>query len=131
MSSKSEKDLEFIFNEKGVLSQVAENYEYRQEQKDMALSVLAALENNEFSLIDAPTGVGKSLAYLIPSFLYAVENNERVVIATDTNALLYQLASKDIPLVQKILKTIMEQNKKLQKILKILKLLKLFLKYLV
>ena len=65
--------------------------------------VARALESAEHLVIEAGTGVGKSLAYLIPAALYAVRTRSKAVISTHTIALQEQLIYKDIPLVQKLL----------------------------
>ena len=79
------------------------DYEYRPEQVDMSIQVEKALENSEILLIEAGTGVGKSLAYLLPASLYSLQTGKKVVISTETIALQNQLISKDIPLVREIL----------------------------
>ena len=79
------------------------DYEYRPEQVDMSIMVEKALENSEILLIEAGTGVGKSLAYLLPASLYSLQTGKKVVISTETIALQNQLISKDIPLVREIL----------------------------
>ena len=78
-------------------------YEYRQSQIDMLEAVVEGLNDSMFCLCEAGTGVGKSLAYLIPAFKWAQQNNERVVISTGTINLQGQLIDKDIPLVKRIL----------------------------
>ena len=69
----------------------------------MALSVQNALENKTQLIIEAGTGVGKSLAYLIPAINYSIKTNEKIVISTNTIGLQEQLIDKDLPLVMKIL----------------------------
>ena len=83
--------------------QAHQNYEFRPEQQQMACDVARALESGEHLVIEAGTGVGKSLAYLIPAALYAVRTKSKAVISTHTIALQEQLIYKDIPLVQKLL----------------------------
>lgn len=110
MPSKSYAGLESVFQSGGLLEASSESYEHRASQKDMAFAVLDALENDKFALIDAPTGIGKSLAYLIPSMLYSSQSGERVVIATDTNALLWQLVNKDAPFADKIVSKLLKEH---------------------
>ena len=100
--SPFEAEVEKIFSPGGLLSS-ASNYEYRPEQQQMACNVARALESAEHLVIEAGTGVGKSLAYLIPAALYAVRTKSKAVISTHTIALQEQLIYKDIPLVQKLL----------------------------
>ncbi|UCE65462.1 MAG: 3'-5' exoribonuclease [Candidatus Zixiibacteriota bacterium] len=84
----------------GILSQVLPSYEYRPQQAEMAIKVGEAFNRSEFLLVEAPTGVGKSLAYLLPASWWASLNNERVVISTQTKSLQAQLFYKDIPQIQ-------------------------------
>lgn len=79
------------------------SYEVRHGQFRMMDSVYGALNHNSHALIEAGTGVGKSLAYLIPSAIYGKENGKIVVISTYTTQLQEQLLTKDIPLMQKML----------------------------
>ncbi len=81
----------------GILSQVLPSYEYRPQQAEMAIKVGEAFNRSEFLLVEAPTGVGKSLAYLLPASWWASLNKERVVISTQTKSLQAQLFYKDIP----------------------------------
>ncbi len=91
-----------IFSEKGSLSK-AKNFEYRREQQQMAIAVARALEEERHLVIEAGTGVGKSIAYLVPAILYAVEQSKKAIISTYTISLQEQLLNKDIPIVKKIL----------------------------
>ena len=79
------------------------DFELRKEQIKMSLDVQKSLQNSEISLIEAGTGVGKSLAYLIPSILYSLETGKKIVISTETIALQNQLIPKVIPIAKKIL----------------------------
>jgi ATP-dependent DNA helicase DinG len=89
-----------IFSNDGVLSQRLKDYEHRPQQVLMAEAVGKAIEDNAHLIVEAGTGVGKSLAYLIPFILWAIEENKKVVISTFTKALQYQLANKDIPFLK-------------------------------
>ena len=75
-------------------------YEYRPQQVDMLRSVAEAFNGSKHMLIEAGTGTGKSLAYLIPAAYWAIKNNTRVVISTNTINLQDQLINKDIPDLQ-------------------------------
>ncbi len=81
----------------GPFSQYFESYEYRPEQVEMLRSVANALSYGQHLMVEAGTGVGKSFAYLVPAALFALENNTRVVISTNTINLQDQLIKKDIP----------------------------------
>jgi len=97
-----ESDVRAMFAPGGLLA-AANNYEHRAEQQQMAEEVARALENSGHLVVEAGTGVGKSLAYLIPAALHAVASKRKAVISTHTIALQEQLIYKDIPLVQKLL----------------------------
>jgi len=73
------------------------DYEYRPQQVAMLRGVARALNRGEHLMVEAPTGVGKSLAYLIPAVHWAVQNGERVVVSTNTINLQEQLYHKDLP----------------------------------
>ncbi len=81
----------------GPFSQYFEAYEHRPEQVEMLKAVTNALSNGKHLLVEAGTGVGKSVAYLIPAALFAIRNNTRVIISTNTINLQDQLIQKDIP----------------------------------
>jgi DNA polymerase-3 subunit epsilon/ATP-dependent DNA helicase DinG len=82
---------------------LGEQYETRQGQIDMAHHVLHALNVGDHLLIEAGTGTGKSLAYLLPAALWSNTNQRRVVIATNTLALQDQLLEKEIPLLAAVM----------------------------
>lgn len=87
------------FSPGGLLDRLYQNYEVREEQKEMALAVHTALSQSRNVAVEAGTGVGKSMAYLIPLALAAKENKITVGVATKTNALLDQLVNKELPLL--------------------------------
>lgn len=93
---------ELDFSPTGLLSR-ARGFEFRPQQQQMAMAVAEALEGDSALLVEAGTGVGKSLAYLIPAIRFAVENNRKAVISTHTINLQEQLFLKDIPTVHKAL----------------------------
>ncbi len=84
----------------GPLSQAVAGYEHRQPQERMAQAVAEALNHDGRLLVEAGTGTGKSLAYLLPAALHAVERGETVVVSTNTLALQDQLFRKDLPDLQ-------------------------------
>jgi ATP-dependent DNA helicase DinG len=84
----------------GRVSEVmGDKYELRDEQIRMLESVTSSFNDNLISLIEAGTGTGKTLSYLIPAVNWALKNEERVVISTNTINLQEQLIDKDIPLL--------------------------------
>ncbi|MCK6578085.1 MAG: DEAD/DEAH box helicase family protein [Anaerolineae bacterium] len=91
------------FNMDGVLARNVSGYERRSQQISMAQAVADALSGSRHTMIEAGTGTGKSLAYLIPSFLWAQQSGSRVVISTNTINLQDQLLDKDIPAVRQVL----------------------------
>jgi DNA polymerase-3 subunit epsilon/ATP-dependent DNA helicase DinG len=93
-----------IFGESGVLPKFWEEYESRPQQVEMSQNVMNAFEQGYHLICEAPTGVGKSLAYLIPAAATAIRNKSKVVISTNTINLQEQLYEKDVPLLQEIYK---------------------------
>ena len=79
------------------------SYVYRPQQEAMARAVQEALERDEHLLVEAGTGVGKSLAYLLPLVAFALREEVKVAISTDTRALQKQILETEIPLCEKIL----------------------------
>lgn len=77
--------------------------EFRRQQLEMALAVGDALEARDHLLVEAPTGVGKTLAYLIPAVRYAQSAKRKALVATHTKNLQEQLYQKDIPLAKTLL----------------------------
>jgi len=87
----------------GKRQDILPQFEERPEQAAMAQAVAEALNDGQQLIVEAGTGIGKSLAYLLPAACYALRNNGRVVISTATINLQEQLAAKDIPAVQRLL----------------------------
>lgn len=103
----SEIDLEEaarFLQQDGPLQTLFPDYEVRPQQQDMLADIVKGFNQNQVVLIEAGTGTGKSLAYLIPAFLSALRNGDRIVISTNTINLQEQLLLKDIPLLRSILK---------------------------
>jgi ATP-dependent DNA helicase DinG len=96
------RDIHEMFGEGGLLSG-ATNFEFRPEQQQMAAAVAGALEGSHHLVVEAGTGVGKSLAYLIPAVLFALEHKRKAIISTHTINLQEQLLQKDIPIVRRLL----------------------------
>jgi ATP-dependent DNA helicase DinG len=91
-----------VFSDHGLLSR-SDDFEFRAEQQQMAVKVAAALERDRCLVVEAGTGVGKSLAYLLPAVVHALEKGRKAVLSTHTINLQEQLISKDIPIVQNLL----------------------------
>ena len=96
MAIQPEKILKLIQAD-GLLCRNLKGFEPRLPQQKMMANVIDAYNHDKISLIEAGTGTGKSLAYLIPALIWAVRCNERTVISTNTIALQEQLLHKDIP----------------------------------
>jgi ATP-dependent DNA helicase DinG len=96
------REIAEIFGPKGSLSAIS-GFEWRPEQQRMAASVAEALERRTHLVVEAGTGVGKSLAYLLPSVLHARRTGRKALISTHTINLQEQLLYKDIPLVRGLL----------------------------
>jgi len=96
-------NLDEVFGAEGVLSRVLKGWEPRRQQETMAAAVARALDREESLVVEAGTGVGKSLAYLLPAALWAARNAKRVLVSTHTRALQEQLINGDLPVVSKVL----------------------------
>jgi len=94
--------VEEIFSPTGTLSR-AKNFEYRPQQQQMAVAVARALQQREHLAVEAGTGVGKSLAYLVPAILFAVAQSKKAVVSTHTINLQEQLTEKDLPMLEGVL----------------------------
>src|SRR6266480_2053517 len=94
--------VEQIFSPTGILSR-AKNFEFRPQQQQMAVAVARALQEREHLAVEAGTGVGKSLAYLIPAILFAIAQKKKAVISTHTINLQEQLTEKDLPMLEGVL----------------------------
>src|ERR1700694_2673177 len=86
-----------FFSRKGPLSQWHPQFEFRHGQSEMAEAIESALADRKHLLVDAGTGTGKTLAYLVPAIL----SGKRIVVSTGTKNLQEQLFFKDIPFLQK------------------------------
>jgi len=93
---------ESFFSPNGLLAK-AKNFERRPQQQQMAAAVARALEEERHLVVEAGTGVGKSLAYLGPAVQFALKQKKKAIISTHTINLQEQLLYKDIPILQKVL----------------------------
>ncbi len=92
-----------MLEEDGLFARRFPNYEYRPQQVEMLRAVARAFNEGRHLIVEAPTGVGKSMAYLIPALHWAVQNSERVVVSTNTINLQEQLYRKDLPDLARVL----------------------------
>ncbi|HYP16602.1 MAG TPA: ATP-dependent DNA helicase, partial [Opitutus sp.] len=93
-----------IFAEGGWLHGML-SLEHRPEQEQMARAVAAAMRDDTPLLFEAGTGVGKSLAYLVPGIVHAVDCSRQMIVSTHTISLQEQLETKDLPLCRRLFKS--------------------------
>ncbi|HWF89365.1 MAG TPA: DEAD/DEAH box helicase, partial [Pyrinomonadaceae bacterium] len=92
-----------VFGPDGLIAAAHPEYEYRPGQVEMARAVMRAFEEKRHLIVEAGTGTGKTLAYLVPAVAAALGGNGRVIVSTGTKNLQEQLMEKDIPFLQGIL----------------------------
>lgn len=92
-----------VFGPEGLIARAHPEYEYRTGQIEMARAVMRAFEEKRHLIVEAGTGTGKTLAYLVPAVAAALGGNGRVIISTGTKNLQEQLMEKDIPFLQSVL----------------------------
>jgi len=97
-TGKSRNAVKQFFRPGGTLAEAHPSFELRAGQMEMAEAVDAALADNRKLIVEAGTGTGKTLAYLVPALL----SGRRVVISTNTKALQEQLFFRDIPFLEKV-----------------------------
>src|ERR671933_1261380 len=95
--------MEEIFGHGGLIARANTEYEFRPGQIQMAEAVLRAFEEKRHLIVEAGTGTGKTLAYLVPAIAAAVARGGRVVVSTGTKNLQEQWMEKDIPFLQRVL----------------------------
>jgi ATP-dependent DNA helicase DinG len=87
----------------GNFSRLFPNYEYRSQQVEMLEAIVTALNEGQHLIVEAGTGTGKSIGYLLPAAFWSNQNGRRVVVSTNTINLQDQLVNKDLPELQRIL----------------------------
>jgi ATP-dependent DNA helicase DinG len=92
-----------VFGPEGLIARAHPEYEHRPGQIDMARAVMRAFEEKRHLIVEAGTGTGKTLAYLVPAVAAALGGNGRVIVSTGTKNLQEQLMEKDIPFLQRVL----------------------------
>lgn len=98
MAENNNLDVKNFFDDEGLLSKHLKSYEHRPQQIEMAQAVSNVFKTRKPLLVEAATGTGKTLAYLMP----ALASGKRVVVSTQTKALQEQIFSKDIPFLKKV-----------------------------
>ena len=99
----SGQNIKNIFSDEEKIKNLFPTYRKRQSQIDLALKAGQSFKNSIHSLIQAPTGTGKTFGYLIPSVLFALEEKKPVLVATGTKTLQHQAFNKDVPQVREFL----------------------------
>ncbi|HFE52909.1 MAG TPA: DEAD/DEAH box helicase, partial [Bacteroidetes bacterium] len=98
-----EDELVRIISPAGPVAKKLSNYEHRPQQEEMLRVVARAFNQDELAVIEAGTGTGKTLAYLLPAIHWALRNKERCLVSTNTINLQEQIIYKDIPFLQSVL----------------------------
>jgi len=93
-----------FFKPSGALAQAIPDFDHRPQQERMGLAIAEAFNEGGQLLVEAGTGVGKSMAYLLPALYYGLQNGRRAVISTNTLSLQEQLVNHDIPLLASTLR---------------------------
>lgn len=89
-------------DEDGKLKQILGHYEPRGNQKKMAATILECLKKDEKIIIEAGTGIGKTMAYLMATLYWSLKHNAKIVISTHTHNLQEQILKKDVPILEKL-----------------------------
>jgi ATP-dependent DNA helicase DinG len=92
-----------FFSPNGILSKSSLAFEHRKGQYEMATAVESALNDKRHLIVEAGTGTGKTLAYLLPALRFAQERQQRVILSTGTKNLQEQLYFKDVPFLESLL----------------------------
>ena len=103
LKSLNEDQIIDLLSATGPFSRTFSGFEYRPEQEEMLSGVTRAIYQGLNLVVEGGTGVGKSMAYLLPAVLFAVSKGQRVVVSTNTINLQEQLLRKDIPAVVAVL----------------------------
>ncbi len=91
-----------LFGPDGPIARLHDSYEYREGQVRMAEAIARSFVDKKHLIVEAGTGTGKTLAYLIPAINESIRTKKRIIVSTGTKNLQEQLMEKDIPLLQKI-----------------------------
>tara|TARA_R110000868_G_scaffold204946_3_gene453225 strand:- start:89566 stop:92472 length:2907 start_codon:yes stop_codon:yes gene_type:complete len=92
-----------VFRSEELLKEIFPGYIYRPAQEELSLRVGQCFKNNVHALVQAPTGTGKTVGYLVPSALFSLAEKKQVLISTGTKTLQHQCMSKDVPQLRKML----------------------------
>ena len=103
LSSLDEEKIISLLGARGPFAETFAGFEHRPEQEEMLAGVTRAIYRSRHLVVEGGTGVGKSVAYLLPAVLFAVSQGQRVVVSTNTINLQEQLLKKDIPALVAVL----------------------------
>lgn len=95
-------NIDEYFGDSGKIHKNFQKFEIRKEQYDMAKAIENSVNENQKLIVEAGTGTGKTIGYLLPTLLYCLENDLKLIISTNTINLQEQLINKDIPIIKKI-----------------------------
>ncbi len=98
-----ENEMVSYISSDGEIAYRLESFEERPGQKEMMKKIVEAMNSGNHAILEGETGIGKSMAYLIPAIHYAIKNNCRVAVSTNTINLQHQLVNKDLPFLKKVL----------------------------
>lgn len=99
----SGQNIQTILRSQDEIKEIFPHYKYRAAQESLSLRVGQAFKNRIHALIQAPTGTGKTMAYLLPSLLFSISEKETCLIATGTKTLQDQALAKDVPQMKRLL----------------------------
>lgn len=99
----SGQNIQAILQDEKKINEILPHYKYRAAQESLALRVGQAFKNKVHALIQAPTGTGKTMGYLLPAFLFSLGEKETCLIATGTKTLQDQALAKDVPQMKRLL----------------------------
>ncbi len=99
----SGENIKEIFRSEDKIKARMPRYRYRKSQEEMSLRVGQSFKNGVHALVQAPTGTGKTMGYLIPAALFALEEQRQVLVATGTKTLQHQAMTKDVPILREML----------------------------
>lgn len=99
----SGENIKKIWREDKKVKEKFPGYIFRNSQEELSLRVGQSFKNHVHTLVQAPTGTGKTLGYLLPSALFSMEHKQQVLVATGTKTLQHQAMKKDVPALRKLL----------------------------
>jgi ATP-dependent DNA helicase DinG len=99
----SGQNIQEILRDETAIHQILPHYKHRLAQEQLSLRVGQAFKNKIHALIQAPTGTGKTMGYLLPSFLFSINEKEQCLIATGTKTLQDQALAKDVPQMKRLM----------------------------